>query len=114
MPDRPHETAATPATPHAPHGEPGRADLAVRARRPADVVAKALAGPADVVIVDLEDAVAPDRKDHARAAAAAARRPLSRPSMSGSTPCGPLCGQADLRGRRRPAARARPASGCRR
>ncbi|RCG20164.1 CoA ester lyase [Sphaerisporangium album] len=32
-----------------------------------DLVAKALAGPAGVVIVDLEDAVAPDRKEYARA-----------------------------------------------
>ncbi|MFB9461411.1 HpcH/HpaI aldolase/citrate lyase family protein [Streptomyces cinereospinus] len=35
-----------------------------------DVVAKALAAGADVVVVDLEDAVAPDRKDYARAATA--------------------------------------------
>ncbi|MFF9894170.1 HpcH/HpaI aldolase/citrate lyase family protein [Streptomyces longispororuber] len=35
-----------------------------------DVVAKALAAGADVVIVDLEDAVAPDRKAYARAATA--------------------------------------------
>ncbi|MFJ8633443.1 HpcH/HpaI aldolase/citrate lyase family protein [Streptomyces sp. NPDC093568] len=34
------------------------------------VVAKALSSGADVVIVDLEDAVAPDRKDYARAATA--------------------------------------------
>ncbi|MFI6010466.1 HpcH/HpaI aldolase/citrate lyase family protein [Streptomyces sp. NPDC051243] len=34
------------------------------------VVAKALASGADIVIVDLEDAVAPDRKDYARAATA--------------------------------------------
>ncbi|MEV8429478.1 CoA ester lyase [Streptomyces sp. HUAS 31] len=34
------------------------------------VVAKALLSGADVVIVDLEDAVAPDRKDYARAATA--------------------------------------------
>ncbi|MEV2214375.1 CoA ester lyase [Streptomyces sp. NPDC050997] len=34
------------------------------------VVAKALAAGADVVVVDLEDAVAPDRKDYARAATA--------------------------------------------
>ena len=32
------------------------------------VVAKALASGADVVVVDLEDAVAPDRKAYARAA----------------------------------------------
>ncbi|MFZ4180358.1 CoA ester lyase [Streptomyces sp. R02] len=35
-----------------------------------DVVAKALAAGADVVVVDLEDAVAPDRKAYARAATA--------------------------------------------
>jgi citrate lyase subunit beta / citryl-CoA lyase len=34
------------------------------------VVAKALVSGADVVVVDLEDAVAPDRKDYARAATA--------------------------------------------
>ncbi|MBO4258955.1 HpcH/HpaI aldolase/citrate lyase family protein [Streptomyces griseorubiginosus] len=34
------------------------------------VVAKALVAGADVVVVDLEDAVAPDRKDYARAATA--------------------------------------------
>ncbi|MEU9382649.1 aldolase/citrate lyase family protein, partial [Streptomyces sp. NPDC048279] len=34
------------------------------------VVAKALASGADVVVIDLEDAVAPDRKDCARAATA--------------------------------------------
>jgi citrate lyase subunit beta/citryl-CoA lyase len=39
--------------------------LYVPADRP-DRVGKALAGPADVVLVDLEDAVAPDRKDHGR------------------------------------------------
>ncbi|MFE7836792.1 HpcH/HpaI aldolase/citrate lyase family protein [Streptomyces sp. NPDC057474] len=35
-----------------------------------EVVAKGLASGADVVIVDLEDAVAPDRKDYARSATA--------------------------------------------
>ncbi|MFE9610761.1 HpcH/HpaI aldolase/citrate lyase family protein [Streptomyces sp. NPDC006012] len=35
-----------------------------------EVVQKALRSGADVVVVDLEDAVAPDRKDHARAATA--------------------------------------------
>jgi citrate lyase subunit beta/citryl-CoA lyase len=34
------------------------------------VIAKALAAGADVVVIDLEDAVAPDRKDYARAATA--------------------------------------------
>ncbi|WP_432135992.1 MULTISPECIES: HpcH/HpaI aldolase/citrate lyase family protein [unclassified Streptomyces] len=43
--------------------------LYVPGDRPA-VVTKALAAGADVVIVDLEDAVAPDRKDYARAATA--------------------------------------------
>mgnify|MGYP003581079296 CR=1 FL=1 len=37
---------------------------------PPEVVTKALASGADVVIVDLEDAVAPDRKAYARAATA--------------------------------------------
>ncbi|MEU8791815.1 CoA ester lyase [Streptomyces sp. NPDC048643] len=42
-----------------------------------EVVAKALTSGADVVLVDLEDAVAPDRKEYARAATAEllARRP---------------------------------------
>ncbi|MFF8590056.1 HpcH/HpaI aldolase/citrate lyase family protein [Streptomyces sp. NPDC015220] len=35
-----------------------------------NVVAKALASGADVVVIDLEDAVAPDRKEYARAATA--------------------------------------------
>ncbi|MFC7258367.1 HpcH/HpaI aldolase/citrate lyase family protein [Streptomyces lutosisoli] len=35
-----------------------------------DVVAKALVSGADVVLIDLEDAVAPDRKEYARAATA--------------------------------------------
>lgn len=42
-----------------------------------EVVTKALASGADVVIVDLEDAVAPDRKEYARAATAEL---LSEPS----------------------------------
>ncbi|PRX50884.1 citrate lyase subunit beta/citryl-CoA lyase [Prauserella shujinwangii] len=53
--------------------------LYVPADRP-DRVRKALASAADVVLVDLEDAVAPARKDEARAAAARlladARRPV--------------------------------------
>lgn len=53
--------------------------LYVPADRP-DRVAKALAGDADVVLVDLEDAVAPSRKDSARAEAtrllSAATRPV--------------------------------------
>jgi citrate lyase subunit beta/citryl-CoA lyase len=43
--------------------------LYVPGDRPA-VVAKALASGADVVVIDLEDAVAPDRKEYARAATA--------------------------------------------
>lgn len=47
-----------------------------------EVVTKALASGADVVIVDLEDAVAPDRKAYARAATAEL---LSAPPPSRST-----------------------------
>ena len=43
------------------------------------IVAKALAAGADVVVVDLEDAVAPDRKDYARAATAEL---LSEPQLT--------------------------------
>ena len=43
------------------------------------IVAKALAAGADVVVVDLEDAVAPDRKDYARAATAEL---LSEPQLN--------------------------------
>lgn len=52
-----------------------------------EVVAKALSSGADVVLVDLEDAVAPDRKGYARAATAEllAQRPPSR-CTCGSTP----------------------------
>src|SRR5262245_3664134 len=39
-----------------------------------DMIAKALATDADVVMIDLEDAVAPDAKPAARAVAAAALR----------------------------------------
>ncbi|MGI8311888.1 HpcH/HpaI aldolase/citrate lyase family protein [Saccharopolyspora hattusasensis] len=44
----------------------GRGDPAVRPRRPAGAFAKAAAAGADLVVLDLEDAVAPDRKDDAR------------------------------------------------
>ncbi|GAA4047703.1 CoA ester lyase [Streptomyces shaanxiensis] len=55
---RPATTAPYPLTwLYAPGDRPG-------------VVAKALTSGADIVIVDLEDAVAPDRKDYARAATA--------------------------------------------
>lgn len=53
-------------------GEPGRAPLTwlyAPGDRP-DVVQKALASGADAVIVDLEDAVAEDRREYARAATA--------------------------------------------
>ncbi len=52
-----------------------------------DVVAKALAAGADVVVVDLEDAVAPDRKAYARAATAELLRdPQPCRCTSASTP----------------------------
>ena len=43
---------------------------------------KALAGPADAVILDLEDSVAPAAKDAARAQVAALLPTLSRPNLS--------------------------------
>lgn len=49
-----------------PHGGPALTLLYVPADRP-DRVARALGSAADVVLVDLEDAVAPARKDEARA-----------------------------------------------
>lgn len=48
-----------------------------------DVVRKAHASGADVVIVDLEDAVAPDRKEYARAATAEL---LAEPADAGAAP----------------------------
>ena len=71
-----------------------RAWLFVPANRP-ERYAKALACGADAVIVDLEDAVAPDQKDGARAAladwlatepAAAARRHCGCASMPATAP----------------------------
>ncbi|MFE9685337.1 HpcH/HpaI aldolase/citrate lyase family protein [Streptomyces sp. NPDC006285] len=56
--DHPDETTAAPLTwLYVPGDRPG-------------TMAKALAAGADVVVVDLEDAVAPDRKEYARAATA--------------------------------------------
>ncbi|MGW4640367.1 HpcH/HpaI aldolase/citrate lyase family protein [Sphaerisporangium sp. NPDC004334] len=66
------------------------------ADRPA-LVAKALAGPAGVVIVDLEDAVAPGDKDRARAEVVAL---LATPSPRVQIRINDVrtpCGQADLR-----------------
>ncbi|MYX13123.1 CoA ester lyase [Streptomyces sp. SID8374] len=58
-----------PEGPPPPLGRPPLTWLYVPGDRP-EVVAKALGCGADVVIVDLEDAVAPDRKEYARAATA--------------------------------------------
>lgn len=62
----------------APAGRPVLTLLYVPGDQPARI-AKALASTADVVIVDLEDAVAPDRKDVARAAAVEAVAATDRP-----------------------------------
>ncbi|MFC8079574.1 HpcH/HpaI aldolase/citrate lyase family protein [Streptomyces sp. NPDC057307] len=51
-----------------------------------DVVQKALASGADAVIVDLEDAVAPDRREYARAATAELLASTSPEAGPGSTP----------------------------
>lgn len=74
-----HDTTGTPTGPGTPAGpaadDRAGADDAVLTwlyapgDRP-DVVAKALRSGADVVLVDLEDAVAPARKEYARAATA--------------------------------------------
>ncbi|CAM5550072.1 aldolase/citrate lyase family protein [Streptomyces] [Streptomyces griseus] len=64
--------AAVPPLPEdtpVPPGRPPLTWLYVPGDRP-EVVAKALGSGADVVIVDLEDAVAPDRKEYARSATA--------------------------------------------
>ncbi|MFH8481899.1 HpcH/HpaI aldolase/citrate lyase family protein [Streptomyces sp. NPDC018055] len=58
-----------PEGPPPPVGRPPLTWLYVPGDRP-EVVAKALGCGTDVVIVDLEDAVAPDRKEYARAATA--------------------------------------------
>lgn len=54
---------------------PARSALYVPGDRP-DRIHKALASGADAVVIDLEDAVAPDRKDEARAAVAHVLREL--------------------------------------
>ncbi|MEW2069461.1 aldolase/citrate lyase family protein [Streptomyces sp. NPDC007346] len=69
MTGRPVPGPPLPEGPPAPVGRPPLTWLYVPGDRP-EVVAKALGRGADVVIVDLEDAVAPDRKAYARAATA--------------------------------------------
>jgi citrate lyase subunit beta/citryl-CoA lyase len=49
----------------------------------AKAIAKARTLPCDMVILDLEDAVAPEMKDEARQAAIAAERRRLRPPRSG-------------------------------
>lgn len=62
-----------------------------------DVVQKALACGADAVIVDLEDAVAPDRREYARAATAELLASASPDPGPGSTPVHVrIAGEADL------------------
>jgi citrate lyase subunit beta/citryl-CoA lyase len=64
------------------------------------VVAKALACGADVVVIDLEDAVAPDRKEYARAATAellAEPRPREVPVHVRVNALGTPAGEADLK-----------------
>lgn len=68
--------AAVPPLPEdasAAVGRPPLTWLYVPGDRP-EVVAKALGSGADVVIVDLEDAVAPERKEYARSATANSSR----------------------------------------
>ncbi|MFJ6315447.1 HpcH/HpaI aldolase/citrate lyase family protein [Streptomyces californicus] len=73
LPPRPQDPAAPlPPLPEDPRPDTVRPPLTwlyVPGDRP-EVVAKALGSGADVVIVDLEDAVAPGRKEYARAATA--------------------------------------------
>ncbi|MEV4878408.1 HpcH/HpaI aldolase/citrate lyase family protein [Streptomyces cyaneofuscatus] len=69
MTGRPVPGPPAPEGPPPPLGRPPLTWLYVPGDRP-EVVAKALGCGADVVIVDLEDAVAPDRKEYARAATA--------------------------------------------
>ncbi|MET9924849.1 MULTISPECIES: aldolase/citrate lyase family protein [unclassified Streptomyces] len=69
MTGRPIPGPPLPEGPPPPLGRPPLTWLYVPGDRP-EVVAKALGCGADVVIVDLEDAVAPDRKEYARAATA--------------------------------------------
>lgn len=73
------------ASPGGAHGQTGlhRAYLYAPGSRP-DLVAKALGGEADAVVLDLEDAVAPDAADEARGhVAAALDRRAGRPAASG-------------------------------
>ncbi|MEU0297140.1 aldolase/citrate lyase family protein, partial [Streptomyces microflavus] len=69
MTGRPIPGPPLPEGPPPPVGRPPLTWLYVPGDRP-EVVAKALGCGADVVIVDLEDAVAPDRKEYARSATA--------------------------------------------
>ncbi|MFC9005946.1 HpcH/HpaI aldolase/citrate lyase family protein [Streptomyces microflavus] len=69
MTGRPIPGPPLPEGPPPPIGRPPLTWLYVPGDRP-EVVAKALGCGADVVIVDLEDAVAPDRKEYARSATA--------------------------------------------
>ncbi|MFD6799646.1 HpcH/HpaI aldolase/citrate lyase family protein [Streptomyces cyaneofuscatus] len=69
MTGRPIPAPPLPEGPPPPLGRPPLTWLYVPGDKP-EVVAKALGCGADVVIVDLEDAVAPDRKEYARAATA--------------------------------------------
>lgn len=69
MTGRPIPGPPAPEGPPPPLGRPPLTWLYVPGDRQ-EVVAKALGCGADVVIVDLEDAVAPDRKEYARAATA--------------------------------------------
>lgn len=73
-----------------------RSWLYVPAHRP-ELLDKALAGPADAIVYDLEDAVPPEAKDAARAnAAAAAGRRLAKPLwVRINGPAGPW-GEADI------------------
>ncbi|MBT2487008.1 CoA ester lyase [Streptomyces sp. ISL-96] len=63
-----------------------------------ETVAKALGAGADVVIVDLEDAVAPDRKEYARSATAEllTERPSATPVHVRVNALGSLFAEADL------------------
>jgi citrate lyase subunit beta / citryl-CoA lyase len=79
-----------------PPAPPPRSWLYVPATRP-ELVTKALAGPADAVVIDLEDAVPADAKDAARAGlAAAVAGPRSKPLwVRVNAPTTPW-GEADL------------------
>lgn len=76
---------------------PPRSHLYAPGHRP-DLVEKALAGEADVVVADLEDAVPADRKADARAAVVAllAEHPGGRLHVRVNPPASPA-GEADLR-----------------